>query len=70
MSKLYNIHGAVRRFDSITIFANWRVCDFYRNIINGGRVVIEYDPDVHVLTFDKPQNALGMKTADLRFNFG
>ena len=31
-----------------------------------GRVVIEYDPDVHVLTFEKPQNALGMKTADLR----
>ena len=29
-------------------------------------MVIEYDPDVHVLTFDKPQNALGMKTADLR----
>ena len=31
-----------------------------------GRVVIEYDPAVHNLTFDKPQNALGMKTADLR----
>ena len=31
-----------------------------------GRVVIEYDPAVHTLTFDKPQNALGMKTADLR----
>ena len=31
-----------------------------------GRVVIEYDPVVHVLTFEKPQNALGMKTTDHR----
>ena len=31
-----------------------------------GRVVIEYDPDQHTVTFDQPQNALGMKTADLR----
>ena len=31
-----------------------------------GRVVIEYDPAVNNLTFDHPQNALGMKTADLQ----
>ena len=31
-----------------------------------GRVVIEYDPAQHNLVFDQPQNALGMKTGDLR----
>ena len=31
-----------------------------------GRVVIEYDPDQHTVIFDQPQNALGMKTADLQ----
>ena len=31
-----------------------------------GRVIIEYDPAVNNLIFDQPQNALGMKTADLQ----
>ena len=31
-----------------------------------GRVVIEYDPSVNTIVFDQPQDALGMKTADLQ----
>ena len=31
-----------------------------------GKVVIEYDPAVNSVVFDQPQDALGMKTADLQ----
>ena len=31
-----------------------------------GRVVIEYDPAVNTVVFNQPQDALGMKTADLQ----
>ena len=31
-----------------------------------GRVVIEYDPAVNTVLFNQPQDALGMKTADLQ----
>ena len=33
---------------------------------DSGRVIIEYDPNVNSVTFAEPQDALGMKTADLK----
>ncbi len=33
---------------------------------DSGRVIIEYDPNVNSVSFAEPQNALGMKTADLK----
>ena len=33
---------------------------------SNGRVVIEYNPAINSILFEQPQNALGMKTADLQ----
>ena len=58
--------GFSRCNDTISSLANWSVDCFNVTGSANGRVVIEYDPAVNSVVFDQPQNALGMKTADLQ----